>query len=218
MDFLKQSGGTLDKLGLGGKADADVELGSDSNFVTTASHEKTVKNGTIIFIAVFCASLVCLWFMVKKTTPQAAMAKTNAEDTQIEQAIAKITGTKAEFFKGIDNVVNKFYEFSNVAKVNVDELKKNPFAHQKYSESAMEDPLASFAERQRAAQFELEKDATGLQLLSIMQSPQGNSCMIDDRILSKGDKINGWEVISISNSSVELSAGAMKRILSISSD
>ena len=76
MDFLKQNGGgDLDKLGLGGKADADAELGSDSNFVTTASHEKSVKNGTIIFIAVFCASLVCLWFMIKKTTPQAAMAK-----------------------------------------------------------------------------------------------------------------------------------------------
>ena len=52
---------------------------------------------------------------------------------QIENAIAKVTGTKAEFFKGIDNVVNKFHEFSSVLQVKVNELQKNPFEHQKYS-------------------------------------------------------------------------------------
>lgn len=156
--------------------------------------------------------------MVKKTTPQAASAKTNTDDMQIEKAIAQITGTKAEFFKGIDNVVSKFYEFSNVAQVKVNELKKNPFEHQKYNESSMEDPLLSFAERQKAAALELEKGATGMQLLSIMRSPRGNTCMINDKILSKGDKVDGWQITDISASAVELSAGGIKKTLSISSD
>jgi preprotein translocase subunit SecG len=218
MDFLKQGGGSLDKLGGESREKFDSELGSDSNFVTTASHEKRIKNGTIIFIAVFCVSLVGLWFMVKKASPQSAIAKNNKEDMQIETAIAKITGTKAEFFKGIDNVLGKFNEFSNFAQVKVGELKKNPFEHQKIGEAAMEDPIASFAERQRAANSELEKGATGMQLLSIMKSPRGNSCMINDKILSKGDKIDGWQITSIKDGSVELTAGGMQRVLSISTD
>lgn len=218
MDFLKQSGDGLDKLDSQPKPEMEAELGSDSSFVTTASREKTVKNGTIIFIAVFCLSLVCLWFMVKKTTPQAAAAKTNVDDMQIEKAIAQITGTKAEFFKGIDNVVSKFYEFSNVAQVKVNELKKNPFEHKKYNDALMEDPLLSFAERQKAAAMELEKGASGMQLLSIMQSPKSNTCMINDKILSKGDKIDGWQVTNISSNTVELSAGGIQKTLSLSSD
>ena len=54
----------------------DAELGSDSSFVTTTSREKSIKNGTIMLIVVFCVSLGCLWFMIKKTTPQTAIAKT----------------------------------------------------------------------------------------------------------------------------------------------
>ena len=222
MDFLKQNGnGDLDKLEARTKDRLDAELGSDSSFVTTASREKSVKKGTIIFAVVFCVSLVCLWFMVKKTTPQTAAAKTDANDMQIENAIAKVTGTKAEFFKGIDNVVTKFNEFSSVLQVRVGELKKNPFEHQKYDADALpveEDPAELAAERARAVRFELEKEATGMQLLSIMKSPKGNCCMINDKILSKGDVIDGWQVISITDKSVELSAQGMKKSLKISSD
>jgi preprotein translocase subunit SecG len=222
MDFLKQNGdGDLDKLDAAGKDKLDAELGSDSSFVTTASHEKKVKNGTVILAVVFCVSLVCLWFMIKKTTPQAAAAKTVADETQIESAIAKITGTKAEFFKGIDNVVGKFYEFSNVLQVRVTDLKKNPFEHKNYANTEVANIPSeeeSALEQEKTIKFNLEKEATGMQLLSIMKSPRGNSCMINDRILHKGDKIENWEVAAITDKTVELSAQGMRKILKISSD
>jgi preprotein translocase subunit SecG len=219
MDFLKQTDGDLNKLGAQPRDGFDAELGSDGNFVTTASREKTVKNGTILLVAVFCVSLVCLWFMVKKTTPQTAAAKTDTNDMQIETAIAKVIGTKAEFFKGIDNVVNKFDEFSGVMQVKVGELKKNPFELQKYESvemNAVEDFGASAAERERSLRLALEKEATGMQLLSIMKSPSGNTCMINDKILSKGEKIDGWEVKLITDKTVELRAGGMQKTLKIS--
>jgi hypothetical protein len=223
MDFLKQNGsGDLDKLESPTKGEHDAELGSDSSFVTTTSREKSIKNGTIIFAVVFCASLVCLWVMIKKTTPQAAMAKTASEDSmQIENAIAKVTGTKAEFFKGIDNVVSKFHEFSSILQIKVNELQKNPFEHQNYSTTSLsgdQDQSESVADRERAAKFALEKDATGMQLLSIMSESNGYSCMINDKMLKKGDMIDGWRVVAITSKSVELSAQGMQKVLKISSE
>jgi len=160
--------------------------------------------------------------MIKKTTPQAASAKTTAEDSmQIENAIAKVTGTKAEFFKGIDNVVSKFNEFSSVLQVKVNELQKNPFEHQKYSASALsseQEQVESAADRQRAIRDTLEQGATGMQLLSIMKSPKGNSCMINDKMLSKGDTIDGWQVLEITDKSVKLSAQGMQKTLKISAE
>jgi hypothetical protein len=223
MDFLKQNGGgELDRLDTRGTSDRDAELGSDSSFVTTTSREKSIKNGTIIFIAVFCVSLGCLWFMIKKTTPQAASAKTTSDDSmQIENAIAKVTGTKAEFFQSIDNVVSKFNEFSNVLQVKVNELQKNPFEHQKYSVTVLspeQELMESAAERQRAVRNTLEQEATGMQLLSIMKSPKGNSCMINDKMLNKGDTIDGWQVMEITDKSVKLSAQGMQKTLKISAE
>jgi len=222
MDFLKQGGDNLDKLDSRATGEHDAELGSDSSFVTTTSREKSIKNGTIIFAVVFCASLVCLWFMIKKTTPQAAVAKTASDDSmQIENAIAKVTGTKAEFFKGIDNVLSKFHEFSSVLQIKVDELQKNPFEHQKYSAASLSDEqnaAESAIEREQAEKFALEKDAGGMQLLSIMSSSNGYCCMINDKMLKKGDTIDGWQVVSISAKSVELSAQGMQKVLKISSE
>jgi hypothetical protein len=223
MDFLKQNGGgDLDKLDARGNSEIDAQLGADSSFVTTTSREKSIKNGTIIFIAVFCVSLGCLWFMIKKTTPQAAMAKTSSDDSmQIENAIAKVTGTKAEFFQGIDNVVSKFNEFSNVLQIKVNELQKNPFEHQKYSITSLspeQEQAESAFERQRVVRDTLEQGATGMQLLSIMKSPKGNSCMINDKMLSKGDTIDGWQVVAITDKGVELSAQGMQKTLKISAE
>jgi hypothetical protein len=222
MDFLKQGGDNLDKLESPATGEHDAELGSDSSFVTTTSREKSIKNGTIIFAVVFCASLVCLWFMIKKTTPQAAMAKTASEDSmQIENAIAKVTGTKAEFFKGIDNVVSKFHEFSSVLQIKVGELQKNPFEHQQYnatSISSEQNQADSATDRERAAKSALEKDAGGMQLLSIMSESNGYSCMINDKMLKKGDMIDGWRIVAITSKSVELSAQGMQKVLKISSE
>jgi hypothetical protein len=57
-----------------------------------------------------------------------------------------------------------------------------------------------------------------MQLQSIMRSPQGNRCMIDDKVLNSGDIINGWKVDMIADKSVELSADGSKIILTITSE
>ena len=59
---------------------------------------------------------------------------------------------------------------------------------------------ASLLRRRRMQQL-----AGSLQLLSVMQSGQGNSsCMINDQILRQGDTIEGFTITRIGADSVEL--------------
>jgi preprotein translocase subunit SecG len=219
MDFLKENGAAknLDKLQAGDEERLNSELGSDSDYVTTASREKNIKNGTIILAVIFCVSLVCLWFMIKKTTPQTAAAKTGSEDIKVEDAIAKITGTKAEFFKGVDNVMSKFRDFSGTLQVKVNELQKNPFEHERYSTLAMPlDRQELFPAAKRNANTDRQSD--GMQLLGIMKSPKGYCCMINDKTLYKGDTVDGWKIVAITEDSVELSSRSVQKTLRISGE
>ena len=56
----------------------------------------------------------------------------------------------------------------------------------------------------------------GLQLLSIMQSDQGNCCMINDRILYEGDSIRGFKVCRIGDSFVKLKYEDVEIVLKLS--
>ena len=69
--------------------------------------------------------LLCLWFMIKKSTPQtAAAAAVSTEEAQIETAIARLGGVKTEMFSRMDEIVKRFYELSGVSQVKTSELVK----------------------------------------------------------------------------------------------
>jgi hypothetical protein len=52
-----------------------------------------------------------------------------------------------------------------------------------------------------------------LQLWSIMQTHQGNRCMIDDEILGEGDSIKGFKVVQIGDSFVKLESDGAEIVL-----
>jgi hypothetical protein len=146
--------------------------------------------------------------MIKKSSPATAAAGVSNEEAQIEVAIARLTGVKSEMFSRMDEILNKFYEFSSVRQVKVNGLVKNPFRlemlfnqAQKIEEPSGEsDADAEFLRRQMV----LEQAKKSMQLLSIMQSEQGYCCMINDQILYEGDWIRGFEVKEITGSTVRL--------------
>jgi preprotein translocase subunit SecG len=175
----------------------------------TAAKNKNVRKTTYMLAVLFGIGLLCLLFMIRKSAPQAAKADVSADaESRIETAIARITGIKSEMFVRMDEIVKKFYEFSNVQQIKVDELAKNPFKY----EMAWADlnPVSSAEEGQSGAdaymirQRQLRQRAKDLQLLTIMESERGKCCMIDDKILYEGDSIKGFKVRQISNGFVRL--------------
>lgn len=178
-------------------------------YLTVATRKKNVRRSTITVAILFCIGLVGLWFMIKKSQPQAASASpAQTEEAQIEMAITRLTGTRTEMFSRMDQIVEKFYEFSDVLQVKVNELVKNPFELEMFLSNLMKKLETADQEAEVDAeviiQQQIKQKAKGMQLASIMQSDQGTCCMIDNKILYTGDLVRGFKVTHIGDRCVKL--------------
>jgi hypothetical protein len=182
----------------------DADKSQEPEFLTVASHGKRARKTTTLLAVLFVIGLLGLVFMIKKSSPEKASASGGqTEDTLVEKAIARLTGVKTQMFSSIDEIVGKFYEFSDVPQVKVNELSKNPFELE-----TMSGNINTSADNEMDAralwQQQLRQNSKGMQLWSIMQANQGNRCMIDDEILGEGDSIKGFKVIQIGDNFVKL--------------
>jgi len=194
----------------------DPSTAGDSNgepqeqeYVAVAAQKRRVRKTTYLLAVLFCVGLLCLWFMIKKSAPGAATAAAvGTEESQIGKAIAQLIGVRSEMFSGLEKIVSKFYEFSDVQQVQVNELVKNPFKHEVFwgglSKDSGSSERNSGIDAEVMRQQQLMQQAEDIQLLSIMQSEEGNCCMIDDKILYEGDSIRGFKVRQIGDNFVNL--------------
>ncbi len=147
--------------------------------------------------------------MIKKSSPQKASAQSGVtEETQIESAITRLTGVKSEMFSRMDEILKKFYEFSNVLQVDTKELIKNPFELELFlanlrAKLATEEKTPVIS-AEILMQQQIAEAIKGIKLLSIIQSDKGNCCMIDYKILYEQDSIRGFKVSQIGNNFVKL--------------
>lgn len=198
----------------------------EQQYLSVAAKQKNVRKGTYLLGILFGIGVVCLLFMIKKSTPKTADANiAGGTESKIETAIARLTGIKSEMFTRMDELLNKFYEFSNVQQVKLEELTKNPFTYDMLWSGLEgmpgEQEEISAADAYLLKQRQLREQAKDLQLLSIMDSERGNCCMINDTLLYEGDSIKGFKVRQISNSFVRLefdgaSSGNVEIILKLS--
>ncbi len=188
------------------------------DYLTVAAHGNRTRKSTIMLSALFIIGMLCLWFMIKKSTPQTASgAESDTEGTQLEAAIARLTGGKVEMFGRMDEIVNKFYEFSDVPQIEVGELVKDPFKLEKKFKKAPE-PVVEVVEDKSPAidpdvqwRQQVKRRAQMLDLQGIMQS-MGDAdsadrryfCMIDGNILHDGDSTKDYKVLQVGVDFVKL--------------
>jgi preprotein translocase subunit SecG len=179
--------------GTGTEANED-QNGDGQEYLAPAEHGKNAKRTTIILVILFSVGSLCIWFMIKKAAPRFAAAAVSTEEAQIENAIAQLTGIKTQMNSRIDQMLGQFYQFADVDQVGVGQLKKNPFRHELY--------VSDFE-----SLLDKEPDistGTDLQLWGILQTEQGNCCMINEKILYEGDRVSGLKVVRIGGKHVEL--------------
>jgi hypothetical protein len=184
-----------------GSPGAAGEAPGSQEFLTVAANSQSLRRSTIMVAVLVGIGLVSLLLMIRRSAPQAVSARESANDQRIESAISRLTGGRSEMADRMDDIVKKFYEFSDVVQVKVSELTKNPF---EADGSAKDQPVILDNSAGRADLIRLQRART-LKLLSIMRSPgQGTCCMINDQILQPGDVIEGFKIVEIGNNSVTL--------------
>lgn len=203
----------------GGTGSDDAGRPQEQEYLTVANRDKNVRKSTTLLTVLFVVGILCLWFMIKKSVPQASpAAAAGAEEKQIETAISHITGVRSEMFDRMDEIVSKFYEFSNVQQIKLNELAKNPFKREtslgnigvldnKNRDSATD------AEQLR--QQQIRQQMENMQLFSIMKSDNKNCCMINDSIVYEGDSIGSFKVIQIGDGFVKLESEGVELILKL---
>ena len=205
----KQDAGTEAIAGEGGEKTHEQE------YLTVAAPGKRSLKSTIVLAVLFIIGLLCLGYMIKKSTPSAASAAASdpAEETKLEQAITRLTGIKSEMFDGMDKIVNKFYQYSDVLQVKVGELAKNPFELEDVSTNTKEESRVEIKvpeiDAGLAQEQQIRQKAKTMKLLSIMQSDNlGKRCMIrnknGDQILYEGKYIDEFKVRQIGDNFVRL--------------
>ena len=223
LSFLRDSNHTaLPANETAGNAHENINAkNQEQEYFSVASHGKAVRKSTTLLLILFVIGLICLWFMIKKSVPKAASAnEVTPEETQIETAIARLTGIRSEMFTSMDEIVNKFYEFSDVLQVKVDELVKNPFQFEMFLSSLKNKaPVATEpvdVDTEAIWQQQLMQKAKELKLDSIMQSDMGQCCMINNKILYAGNSIDGFDVLDIEDNQVRLGSGGVEIVLTLS--
>jgi hypothetical protein len=179
-------------------------------FLTVAANKKNVQKSTILVAILVVIGLASLGFMIKKNRPQAAVAQASKdEQSQMAATITRITGISSEMLSRMDQIVKKFYEFSDVFQVGVNELSKNPFQVQAYAATLKDQPQAVDEEDDGTRAYlirrqQLKEKAASLKLVSIMRSGQESVCMINDELLRRGDSTGGFIIVNIGSDSVLL--------------
>jgi preprotein translocase subunit SecG len=186
-----------------------AEKPKEQEYLTVAASGKRTRKSTILLAVLFIIGLLCLGYMIKKSTPKAASAASDVtEETQLEAAISRLTGVKSEMFNSMDEIVRKFYEFSDVLQIKVGELVKNPFKIELFSANVKEESLIEIKvpeiDTEMVQQQQIRQKAKEMRLLSIMQSDRGNCCMVGDKILYEGDYIRDFMVRQIGDNFVKL--------------
>jgi len=219
LPFMREQGrGTSDQLIQNLKLKTQDSGSESQEYLTVAVHNKSVRKTTILLCVLFGIGLLCLWFMIEKSTPSTAIAVVSVEETQFEKAVAQLIGVKSEMFNRMDEIVKKFYEFSDVQQVKVGELVKNPFKLEIFLGNVKKNTDKDNDFDVELVRQQMKEQAGEMQLLSIMQSSadKGNCCMIDDKILYEGDKIRGFEVRQIGGSFVKLESEGLEIVLKLS--
>ena len=185
-----------------------AEKPQDQEYLTVAAHGKRTRKSTTLLAILFIMGLLCLGYMIKKSTPKAASAAPDStEETQLEAAVSRLTGVKSEMSNSMGEIVRKFYEFSDVLQVKVGELVKNPFKLELVSTNVKESRIEITVpeiDTEMVKQRQIRQKAKEMQLLSIMKSDRGDCCMIGDKILYEGDYIKDFKVSQIGGSFVKL--------------
>jgi hypothetical protein len=184
------------------------EKEDSQEFLTVAVTRGKLRRSTIVVAVLVAVGLAGLGYMIRQSRPEAAFGKAASEEEKnIEVAIGRLTGVSSEMVSRMDEIVDKFYEFSDVSQVEVGELVKNPFEVASYMGAIKEEVTSTQDDAGRAALIRrqrLKERAKNLKLLSVMRSDDGNACMINDRILRQGDTIDGLVITKIGANSVLL--------------
>lgn len=201
-----------------------VPLGAGGDVPPEQSYPETkpkVNGATVALVASFAVGLLVIYLVGLQNRPRTANAEQVQREQQVQSAIAELLekNGKAEQIKSLfadtKRLVPMFYNYLGTPEGKPPELPADPFAPQDANRTSSLTPLDPVhIEPVNAAEADgLRKVAetfNGLKLQSVMLSKANSAAMINNRMVSVGNKLGDLLVTDIETNRVLLSFGAHK--------
>ncbi len=126
--------------------------------------------------------------------------------------VSKLGGVRSDMSSKMEIIVKKFYDFANVKQVGLDQLLKNPFLQGKKRTTVSDEGSKVLATTRKSTDF---------QLFSIMRGdtdPNKWCCMVNDKLLYRGQIISDYTVAEIEANFVVLKLGENKITLKLAEE
>lgn len=194
----------------------------EEGFVT--SEEKPgVSRGTMVMFVIIVVCAGGLYYMYRKTGPAAASAALSKESVEANKTINSfLSGGDANIksmlslLKNTEKRVQQFLTYPNTKQIPLSELRTNPFRQfvepAKVATSDNSVALTEAAERKRREEERaaILKAVQGLQVQSIMFSPDRSVCMINSNLYREGQSVDNFTVEKISPTSIVVKNGTYR--------
>lgn len=177
----------------GAGEDLNAALNGGGEMAFVAEPKQPMNKGTLVVVGLLIACGAATYFMYVKSGPSEAVA---AADPKAEQTIGQFLGSSQQnvnqmrkMLQDTEKVVQQFRTQANETQVPLADLKGNPFLGEK--PKPKEHDVAAELARQKAELTAKAAEAVReLRLQTIIhKDPKKASCMINQRLLRKGDKI-----------------------------
>lgn len=194
----------------------------EEGFVTT-EEKATVSRGTLVMFVIMIVCAGGLYYMYRKTGPASASAAISKESAEANKTITSFlsggdTNIKSmlTLLKNTEKRVQQFLTYPNTKQIPLSELRTNPFRQfeepAKAATSENSVALSEAAERKRREEERATvlKAVQGLQVQSIMFSPDRSVCMINSNLYREGQSIDNFTIEKISPTSIVVKNGTYR--------
>lgn len=164
------------------------------------------SKGNLVLVGLFAASIACVYLLSLRSTPAAASAEQRRIELHVESALsllARPNPTDAEKSRRAQAVLDAFYCQAAQRQIPLEKLSGNPFVFKppgKVKLPAEAEPSVAPPDPENPRDEDLSEAiaAVGqLTLQSVLTGSSGATAMISNNILSEGQTIRGWTIISI---------------------
>lgn len=179
-----------------------------------------LRGGNLLIAAVFAASLLGLYIYSVSQGPQKASAQEQLVEAQVNSAILTIRAISqaGPMGRSANKVVEAFYYEARQRQVPIEKLSGNPFVFippEPTEPKVVEVEIPQEANLQEKELSDALAEVKNLKLQSVMLGSSNAIAMISNNLLSVGQEINGWTVVSIAPRKVVLSWKDHKHVLDL---
>lgn len=169
--------------------------------------QKSTHRNTIMLLGTCLIAVAVIYFlgMGQKAKPLSEAEK--AKVAELDVALAKLvthTKTAKTALPATQNMADLFSSYPNNNQLSLDELRRNPFLRHENTTVEVAAPVAAGPDMEA-----LKKTLKQLKL----QSSSGTICLINDKMLKVGDKIDPFTVKTINGDNVILTVSDKEFIL-----